>query len=75
MLYIEANTKDKVYISGGPEFGLLEEHTLLVDKVLYGLMSSDLCWHQRIADVLRAMGFIPNKANCGKESKRNSSDT
>jgi Reverse transcriptase (RNA-dependent DNA polymerase) len=43
--YLEAKTKEKVYISGGPEFGLLEGHTLLVDKALYGLRSSGLCWH------------------------------
>jgi Reverse transcriptase (RNA-dependent DNA polymerase) len=60
--YLEAKTKEKVYISGGPEFGLLEGHTLLVDKALYGLRSSVLCWHQRFADVLRVMGFIPSKA-------------
>jgi Reverse transcriptase (RNA-dependent DNA polymerase) len=60
--YLEAKTKEKVYISGGPAFGLLEGHTLLVDKDIYGLRSSGLCWHQRFADVLRAMGFIPRKA-------------
>jgi hypothetical protein len=54
--------KEKVYIKGGPEFGLLEGHTLLVDKAVYGLRSLRLCWHQRFADVLRAMGFIPSKA-------------
>jgi Reverse transcriptase (RNA-dependent DNA polymerase) len=45
-----------------PEFGLLEGHILLVDKDFYGLRSSGFCWHQRFADVLRAMGFIPSKA-------------
>ena len=30
--YLEAKTKEKVYIVGGPEFGNLEGHTLLVDK-------------------------------------------
>jgi hypothetical protein len=33
--YLEAITKEKVYIVGGPEFGSLEGHTLLVDKALY----------------------------------------
>jgi Reverse transcriptase (RNA-dependent DNA polymerase) len=41
---------------------LLEGRTLLVEKALYGLRSSGLCWYQRFADVLRAMGFIPSKA-------------
>ena len=60
--YLEAKTKEKVYIIGGPEFGPLAGHTLVIDKALYGLRSSGLCWHQRFADVLRAMGFTPSKA-------------
>jgi hypothetical protein len=43
--YLEVKTKEKVYIIGGPEFGPLEGHTLLVDKALYGLRSSGLRWH------------------------------
>ena len=60
--YLEAKTKEKVYIIGGPEFGMLEVHTLLIDKALHGLRSSGLCWHQRFADVLRAIGFTQSKA-------------
>jgi Reverse transcriptase (RNA-dependent DNA polymerase) len=60
--YLEAKTKEKVYIVAGPEFGKLEGHTLLIDKALYGLRSSGLCWHQRFSDVLRDMGFVPSKA-------------
>jgi hypothetical protein len=61
--YLEAKTKEKVYIVGGPEFGPLAGHTLLIDKALYGLRSSGLCWHQRFADVLRDIGFNPSKAD------------
>ncbi|MFA9289401.1 MAG: reverse transcriptase domain-containing protein, partial [Weeksellaceae bacterium] len=60
--YLEAKTKEKVYIVGGPEFGILAGHTLLIDKALYGLRSSGLCWHQRFSDVLRSMGFVQSKA-------------
>jgi Reverse transcriptase (RNA-dependent DNA polymerase) len=60
--YLEAKTKEKVYIIGGPEFGELEGHTLVIYKALYGLRTSGLCWHQRFADVLRSMGFLPCKA-------------
>jgi hypothetical protein len=60
--YLEAKTKEKVYIIGGPEFGALEGHTLLIDKALYGLRSSGLCWHQRFADVLRSIGFNQSKS-------------
>ena len=60
--YLEAKTKEKVYIVAGPEFGPLEGHTLLIDKALYGLRSSGLCWHQRFSDVLRQLGFKPSRA-------------
>jgi Reverse transcriptase (RNA-dependent DNA polymerase) len=51
-----------VYIVAGPEFGELEGHTLIIFKALYGLRSSRLCWYQRFADVLKALGFSPTKA-------------
>jgi Reverse transcriptase (RNA-dependent DNA polymerase) len=60
--YLEALTKEKVYIIGGPDFGDLAGHTHLIFKELYGLRSSRLCWHQCFADVLRSMGFIQFKA-------------
>jgi Reverse transcriptase (RNA-dependent DNA polymerase) len=60
--YLEATTKEKVYIVGGPEFGSLEGHVLVIDWALYGLRSSGLCWHQRLSYVLRSMGFTPSKA-------------
>jgi Reverse transcriptase (RNA-dependent DNA polymerase) len=53
---------EKVYIVGGPKFGSLEGHTLLVDKALYGLRSSGLRWHERLANVLRSIGFTQCKA-------------
>jgi Reverse transcriptase (RNA-dependent DNA polymerase) len=60
--YHEAKTKEKVYIVAGPEFEMMEGHTLLIDKALHDLRSSGLCWHQRFADVLRDIGFTPSKA-------------
>ncbi len=61
--YLESYTKERVYIIAGPEFGDLEGHTLLVDKALYGLRSSGLCWHERFADTLRDMGYKPSRAD------------
>jgi Reverse transcriptase (RNA-dependent DNA polymerase) len=46
--YLEALTKEKVYIIGAPEFGDLAGHTLLIFKALYGLRSSGLCCHQQL---------------------------
>jgi hypothetical protein len=60
--YLEAKTKEKVYIVGGPEFISLQGHSLVIACALYGLRSSGLLWHQRFSDVLRSMGFTPSKA-------------
>ena len=57
--YLEAKTKEKVYIIAGPAFGELEGHTLVIYKALYGLRTSGVRWHERLADCLRDMGFFP----------------
>ena len=61
--YLLAKTQEKVYIIAGPEFGDIQGHTLIVDKALYGLRSSGLRWHERMADILRDLGFFPSKAD------------
>ena len=61
-VYLESYTKEKVYIIAGPEFGEREGHVLLISRALYGLKSSGLRWHERLADVLRSMGFFPSRA-------------
>ena len=60
--YLESFTKEKVYIIAGPEFGEREGCTLIIRKALYGLKSSGLRWHERLANVLTKMGFVPSKA-------------
>jgi len=60
--YLEAETKERVYIIAGAEFGDLEGHTLVIFKALYGLRSSGVRWHERFTDCLRDMGFSPSKA-------------
>ena len=57
--YLEAKTSEKVYIVAGPEFGDRESHILVIHKALYGLRTSGLRWHERLADCLRDMGFSP----------------
>jgi hypothetical protein len=59
--YLEAETKEKVYIIAGSEFGEQEGHIMIIHKALYGLRSSGLMWHERLADCLRDMGFYPCK--------------
>jgi len=60
--YLEANTKEKVCILAGPEFGTREGHILVIHKALYGLRTSGLRWHERFASCLRDEGFTPCKA-------------
>ena len=59
--YLEAKTKEKVYIIAGPEFGDLQGHILIINKALYGLKSSGLRWNERLADCLKSMGFVQCK--------------
>ena len=60
--YLEAKTKEKLYVVAGPEFEELEGHILVIDKALYGLKSSGLRWSQKIHDIMLDMGFSPCKA-------------
>ena len=61
--YLESYTSEKVAFIAGAEFGPeLEGHTCVIQKALYGLKSSGKCWHDRLHDVLRDMGFFPSKA-------------
>ena len=61
--YLEAETREKVYIIAGEGFGDLQGHTLIIHKALYGLKSSGLRWHERLYDSLRDLGFTPSKAD------------
>jgi hypothetical protein len=70
--YLEAKTLEKVYITAGPEFKGKEGHTLVVYKALYGLRSSGLRWHERLADYLRDIGFFPCKAENDIWMRKNS---
>jgi len=59
--YLEAETRKKVYIIAGPEFGELEVHTLIIHKALYGLCTSGLHWHECFADVSMRWNLLPQK--------------
>ena len=61
--YLEAKTKEKLYIVAGPEFEELEGHILVIYKALYGLKRSGLRWSQKIHDIMLDMGFSPCKAD------------
>ena len=60
--YLEAKTREKVFIIAGPEFGDLQGHVLVIFKALYGLRTSGKMWHELFSDVMRSMGFTPSRA-------------
>ena len=61
--YLEAKTREKVYIIGGTGFGELEGHTLIIYKELYGLKSPGARWHEKLVNSLRKMGIKQSKAD------------
>ena len=46
--YLQALTRDKLYIVGGPEFEELQGHVLVMYKALHGTRSGGACWHDMI---------------------------
>mmetsp|Transcript_12139 Transcript_12139/g.17505 ORF Transcript_12139/g.17505 Transcript_12139/m.17505 type:complete len:474 (-) Transcript_12139:35-1456(-) len=55
--YLNAPTKEKVYIITGPEFGPEEGRVAVVVRALYGLKSSGAQWRSHFASTLRDLGF------------------
>ena len=61
--YLEATTKQKLYIVAGPEFEELQGHIQVIHKALNGLRSSGLSWSQRIHDIMLQLNFRPYKCD------------
>ena len=63
--YLEAKTRERVCVYGGPEFQDLglKGHLLVLVRALYGLKSSGARWHERFANTLHEEGFTPCKAD------------
>ena len=55
--YLQALTREKLYIVGGPEFEELQGNVLVMYKALYGTRSGGACWHDKFLDILHHMGF------------------
>ena len=60
--YLESTTKEKVCIKGGPEFGPLAGHLLIIYKALYGLRYSGKEFGNLLAACRRELGFTPLRA-------------
>jgi hypothetical protein len=61
--YLEAETKEKLYIVGGEEFGDRKDHILLIHKALYGLKTSGKRWFEKLSRCMKEQGFIQSKAD------------
>ena len=61
--YLESYTQEKVYFTAGPEFGHLAGHNYIINKALYGLRSSGLCFHECLSTVLQQFGFHRSKVD------------
>ena len=61
--YLEAKTKEKLYIIADESFAELQGHTLLIYKALYGLKSSGKRYWERFAETMHDMGFVQSEAD------------
>jgi len=59
--YLEANTREKLAIVGGPELGALSGHTLILIKALYRAMTSGNRFAEKLADDLLDLGFFQHQ--------------
>ena len=63
--YLQALTREKLYIVGGPEFEEIQGHVLVMYKALYGTRSGGACWHDKFFDILHHMGFKTSEVDWG----------
>ena len=63
--YLQALTREKLYIVGEPEFEELQGHVLVMYKALYGTRSGGACWHDKFLDILHHMGFKTSEVDWG----------
>jgi hypothetical protein len=57
--YLEAFTSNMVLFIPGPELADLEGQILVIIKALYVLHSNGSRWHDRFADCIMVLGFLP----------------
>jgi hypothetical protein len=61
-VFLHGKTKEKVYITAGPEFGVdLNGKNLIIDKYLYGLRISAARFHEHLSESLLRLGFKKTK--------------
>jgi hypothetical protein len=61
-VFLYGKTKDKVYITAGPEFGVdLHGKNLIIDKSLYGLKTYAARFHEHLSESLLRLGLRKTK--------------
>ena len=62
--YLNSDTREKVYIIAGPEFGPeLQGRILIIVKALYGLRTSAARFHEHLANTLQNLEFRQSRAD------------
>ena len=61
--YLQALTRERLYIVGALKFEELQGHILVMYKALYGTRSGGAYWHDKFFDILHDMVFKPSKAD------------
>ncbi len=61
--YINARTREKVYMITGPELGSNAGRPATIVRALYGLKSSGARWRDHLAAIFREAGFTNSKAD------------
>jgi Reverse transcriptase (RNA-dependent DNA polymerase) len=57
--YLNADCREKVYLTAGPEFGSHAGKNVLIVRALYGLKSSGAAWRAHLAQSMIDIGFKP----------------
>ena len=63
--YLQALTREKLHIVGGPEFEELQGRVLVMYKALYCTRSGGACWHDKFLDILHHMDFKTSEVDWG----------
>jgi Reverse transcriptase (RNA-dependent DNA polymerase) len=57
--YLNADCREQVWMTAGPEFGSNEGKKVLIVRALYGLKSSGAAWRAHLAQSMLDIGFKP----------------
>ena len=56
--YLQALTKEKLYIVACPDFEELQRYVFVMYKALYGTRSGGECWYDKPFDILQQMDLL-----------------